>query len=129
MKISHHHGKGCLFLCEVQLRKPPQQFGPPTSKEDVQSAAKGVIPLNTKCSNAWALGNLRSWMETGNSNSDEKVPEDLLSCPEAEVVCKWLCRFVHESTNILGKLDQLHYQHQAVTLNATFSWHLDLCCF
>ena len=25
-----------------------------------------------------------------------------------------------ESTKILGKLDQLHYQHPAVTLNATF---------
>ena len=65
---------------EVQLRKPPQRFGPPTSEEDVRSAAKGVIPLITKCSNAWALGNLCSWMETRNSNSDEKVPEDLLSC-------------------------------------------------
>ena len=88
---------------EVQLRKPPQRFGPPTSEEDVRSAAKGVIPLNTKCSNAWALGNLRSWMETQNSNSDEKVPEDLLSCPEAEVVCKWLCRFVHETRKENGE--------------------------
>ena len=88
---------------EVQLRKPPQRFGPPTSEEDMQSAAKGVIPLNTKCFNALALGNLRSWMETRNSNSDEKVPEDLLSCPEAEVVCKWLCRFVHETRKENGE--------------------------
>ena len=88
---------------EVQLRKPPQRFGPLTSEEDVQSAAKGVIPLNTKCSNAWALGNLRSWMETRNSNSDEKVPEDLLSCSEAEVVCKWLCCFVHETQKDNGE--------------------------
>ena len=78
-------------------------FVPPTSEEDMQSATKGAIPLNMKCSNAWAVGNLHSWMKNRNSNSDEKVPVDLLSCPEAEVVCKWLCRSVHETRKENGE--------------------------
>ena len=28
----------------------------------------------------------------------EKVPDDLLSCDDAEVVCKWLCRWLSNCT-------------------------------
>ena len=48
----------------THLQKPPQRFGPLTSEEDFRCAAKGVIPLNTKSSNEWALRNLRNWMES-----------------------------------------------------------------
>ena len=66
-------------------------------------AAKGVVPLNTKVTNEWALRNLRSWMETRNNNCAEKVPNDILSCDDAEVVCKWLCRFVQETRKENGE--------------------------
>ena len=31
------------------------------------------------------------------SRSNEPVPCDLLSCSDASLVCKWLCRFVQET--------------------------------
>ena len=62
-----------------------------------------LIPLNLKSSNEWAFHNRHNWMESGNSNSDEKVLKDLLSCPYAEVVCKWLCLFVQETQKENGK--------------------------
>ena len=69
----------------THLLKPPQRFDPLTSEEDFRCTAKSVIPLTTK---SWALCSLHNWMESRNSNRNEKVPEDLLSCPDVEVVCK-----------------------------------------
>ena len=67
------------------------------------SAAKGVVSLNTKVNDDWALRNLRIWMEAGKKNcaeTEEKVPEDR---DDAEVVCKWLCRFVQETRKENGE--------------------------
>ena len=47
---------------------------------------KDVLLLKTKPLNEWAHLNLHNWMES--SNDDEKVTEDLLSCPVVEVVSK-----------------------------------------
>ena len=77
----------------THVQKPPQRFSLLTSEEDFRCAAKGVIPLNPKSSTKWTLCNL---MTSRNSNRDDKVPENLLPCPDAEVVCKWLCLFVQE---------------------------------
>ena len=60
--------------------------------------SKGVVPANT---NKWALKNLEEWMEM-RKKIDEPVPDDLLSCCDAHVVCKWLCRFVQETRKIDG---------------------------
>ena len=90
-------------------RRYHSNLGSLTSEEEFQCAAKGAIPLNSKSSNEWALRNLH--IKSRNSNSNEKVPEDLLSCPNAEVVCKWLylcardakgeCRTIPTCTNAL----------------------------
>ena len=84
------------------VEKPPQWFDRLMSEEDFQ-CAKGVILLNTKSSSKWALHDLHDWMDSWNSNSNENVPEDILSCPDAEVVCKWLCLFVQETRKENGK--------------------------
>ena len=63
-----------------------------TAAKSLRFAAKGIILFNTKSLNNWALHNQHSWMKGRNSNED--VPEDLLSCPDVESVCKWLCLFV-----------------------------------
>ena len=99
------------------LKKQPQRFAPLTSEEDLRSAVKGITPLNTQCLNKWALHNLRSWMDSRNSlsNDDEKVPEDLLSSPDAEVVCKWLCLFVQEMRKENGK------RHPPATIHCLLS--------
>ena len=72
---------------------------PTVNKEELISAVKGIMPLNTKFSNEWALCNLHAWMENhkGDSKGDGKVPEDLLYCKNASVVCKWLCCFAQET--------------------------------
>ena len=69
------------------------------SKEDFQCAVKDVLLLNMKPLNEWALPNRHNWMESQKSNGtdDEKVTEDLLSCPGVEVVCKYLGLFVQET--------------------------------
>jgi hypothetical protein len=74
-------------LCLNKKLSPSKRFGS-VSEEESLLAAKGVVPLNTKVTNEWALRNLRTWMETRNNNCAEKVPNDLLSCDDAEVVCK-----------------------------------------
>ena len=74
-------------VCFRACRKTSQLL----MRHHIQIQIITLILLNTKSSHAWALHNLHNWIESRNSNSDEKVTEDLLSCPDAEVVCKWLC--------------------------------------
>ena len=87
-------------MLEFEL-SPSKCFGS-VSEDESLLAAKGVVPLNMKVTNEWTLRNLRSWMETCNI-SVETVSDDLLSCDDAEVVCKWLCRFVQEARKENGE--------------------------
>ena len=46
------------------------------------------MPANTKSSNKWALKNLRAWVSDRNARmSDEAVPDDLLACEDADILC------------------------------------------
>ena len=66
--------------------------------------AKGVVPANTKSSNEWALKNLRAWVSDRNARmSDEAVPDDLLACEDADILCTWVCRFAQETRKENGE--------------------------
>ena len=57
--------------------------------EQLEDAAKGVVPINTKSINEWALRNLNAWMENRNILiPDDPVPSNLLSCAQ-ETKKKW----------------------------------------
>ena len=67
-------------------------------EKELEEASKGVVPLNTKKNNTWAVQNFNEWALSRNSRSpDDPVPEDLLSSNDADVMCKWLCLFVMET--------------------------------
>ena len=90
--------------------------------EEAWTASKGVVPANTKSTNKWALKNLEEWMEM-RKKSDEPVPDDLLSCCDAHVVCKWLCRFVQETRKIDGSrypASSIHSLLAACTININY---------
>ena len=60
-------------------------------EKELEEASKGVVPLNTKKNNTWAVQNFNEWALSRNSRSpDDPVPEDLLSSNDADVMCKWL---------------------------------------
>ena len=59
-------------------------------------AAKG-LPKNTKRINEWALKTFYQWISAQNSSqTDDIVPDDLLSSEDTTLVAKWLCKFVLE---------------------------------
>ena len=96
--------KLCLSLRKKprqdKVKEPANRFSF-VSDEEASTASKGVVPVNTESTNKWALKNLEEWMEI-RSVSNEPVPCDLLSCSDASLVCKWLCRFVQETRKIDG---------------------------
>ena len=47
------------------------------------------------------MKNLEEWKGVRKENGDP-VPDDLLSCADPGVVCKWLCRFVQETRKVDG---------------------------
>ena len=51
------------------------------SEDDVTLMCQGVVRTNTKLNNELALNNLKEWMKIC-ANSDEPVPDDLLSNPD-----------------------------------------------
>ena len=80
------------------------RFGTPVSPNSRKKAAEGVVPVNTTLSNSWAVKNLNSWIHFRNTiRPDDLAPEDLLSCGDAQVVCKWLCCFVQETKKENGE--------------------------
>ena len=68
----------------------------------LEVAAKGVVPENTIRNNRWVVNNFSEWKKSIIEN-DQFVPDDLLSCTDADLVCKWLCRYVLETRQESGK--------------------------
>ena len=88
----------------------------PVSSPERAKASKSVIPGNTKASSQSALRNFTEW--SVNSCSlvpDDPVPKELLANHDADLVCKWLCRFVLETRKTDGSL------HPASTLRSLLS--------
>ena len=82
-----------------------QSFPKPVLSPEREKASKGVIPDNTDASTQWALRNFNEW--AGNHcflTPDDPVPKDLLVSHDADLVCKWLCRFLMEARKTDGSL-------------------------
>ena len=58
--------------------KKPNRFGACVTEEQQSIAAKGVVSVNTKVANDWALRNLRQWMDHRRNCGEEQMPGDLL---------------------------------------------------
>ena len=81
----------------VPLKKSTNhRFATPKTSPERRKAAEGVVPSNTKSSTRWAENTFNLWAESCRG-SKEPVPEGLLQCHDAAVVCKWMCLFVLEA--------------------------------
>ena len=83
--------------------KKPNRFGACVTEEQQSIAAKGVVPANAKVANDWALRNLWQWMDHCRHCGEEQVPDDLLLCKDADLVCRWMCIFVQETRKENGE--------------------------
>ena len=80
------------------------RFATPVSEKEVNEAAKGVVPTNTKKNNAWAERAFDAWVQERNQLMPlDPVPTDLLQCHDASVVNKYLRYFVLEARTQDGK--------------------------
>ena len=80
------------------------RFATPVSEKEVNEAAKGVVPTNTKKNNAWAERTFDAWVQERNQLMPlNPVPTDLLQCHDASVVSKYLRYFVLEARTQDGK--------------------------
>ena len=85
--------------------RPQQRFSKPISSPEREKASKGVIPDNTEASTQWALRNFNEWASNRCILSpNDPVPKDLLASHDAELVCKWLSRFLMETRKTDGSL-------------------------
>ena len=81
-----------------QCGKGANHFAKPVNSPEREKAAKGVVPTNTEANTQWALRNFNAWtLNRSFVDSSEAVPTDLLQSHDAELVCKWLCRFLMET--------------------------------
>ena len=79
------------------------RFAVPVDSPEREKAAKGVVSAKTEANTQWALRNFNAWaLNRSFMSSAEAVPADLLSSHDAELVCKWLCRFVLETRRTDG---------------------------
>ena len=89
-----------LQECAVNVSR----FADPVSQEEIEIAAQGVVPDNTKCNNEWAANNFAEWAKARTQKSpEEPVPDNLLSCLDEKLLCKWLFRYVMETRQASGK--------------------------
>ena len=87
----------------LKRKETTEERFPVVEEKELEEASKGVVPLNTKKNNTWAIQNFNEWALSRNSRSpDDPVPEDLLSSNDADVMCKWLCLFVMETRQKSG---------------------------
>ena len=82
------------LLKEVQ---DGQCFASPVKEEEYIEVGKGVVPANTKQCNEWAAQTFEAWMKERNvKKPEDPIPEDLLHCTDAGVVCRYMRYFVLE---------------------------------
>ena len=72
--------------------------------DELEEAAKGVVPKNTKRRDIWAIKNFEDWAKNRREREpSDPVPEDLLKCTDPEVINTWLSRFVLETRQKNGQ--------------------------
>jgi len=92
-----------LMECTNQVHGVCSRFAKPVVSPEREKAAKGVVPPNTEASTQWALRNYNAWaLNRSFMTANEAVPADLLQSHDANLVCKWLCRFVMETRKTDG---------------------------
>ena len=80
------------------------QFGSPSSEQELDTAAKGVILSNTLCNTCWTENTFRTWaVERNKLCPEDPIPLDVLKSHDAKLVYKSLCRFVMETRREDGK--------------------------
>ena len=73
------------------------RFTTPVSEKEVNEAANGVVPTNTKKNNTLAERTFDAWVQL---MPLDPVPTDLLQCHDASVVSKYMRYFVLEATTL-----------------------------
>lgn len=69
----------------------------PTKPDQLEKAAEGVIPMNTRNSTNWAVQTFPTWAEQRNKREDgEKIPLDVLSCQDPGIMSFVMRAFVLE---------------------------------
>lgn len=82
-----------------------QHFSKPISSPEQEKAGKGLVPQSTEASTQWALRNFNDWASYHCSlTPDDPMPGNLLASHNANLVCKWLCRFLLETRKTDGSL-------------------------
>ena len=74
------------------------RFRPPVNDKEYVTAAKGVIPVNTKSATNWALGVFKVGMKERHEvmASPDEIPKNILDCRDPCVLSKFLRYFVLE---------------------------------
>ena len=69
----------------------------PCTEEEMQWAAKGVVPANTECSNKWAVKTFMEWAQNRRTLvPDDVVPVNFFESHDALLISKYLHMFVLE---------------------------------
>ena len=85
---------GSVFKDSTNTRR----FSSPSSEKKLREAAKGVVPKNTVNNTRWAENNFLAWAKERNKCVvDDPVPLDLLESQDADLVNKYLCRYILET--------------------------------
>ena len=94
MEFNLNPKKPKLLLSLKKKRQPLKEvtntgrFASPVTEEAYNEAGKGVVPVNTKQCNSWALRTFHAWAVERNKRpmSPDYVPSDILTCNDAGVV-------------------------------------------
>ena len=70
-----------------------------TSKEEVESMSKAIMPKNTSANTRWAVKNFHEWFEDYNSRHEDDPCPDVVLTPScsAPLLNKWLKVFIIET--------------------------------
>ena len=87
-RLEESRKRKCLSLkrtCKKKaLTEPSERFNVTVSENEINTAVKGVIPINTETSTKWAVKNFNDWMNNHNKiHTSDPVLTDLLKCHDA----------------------------------------------
>ena len=105
LRLTRARSGGTTPLGESTNGQSNSRFSKPVDSPERLKAAKGVVPANTESSTQWAVKNFTDWaLNRSTLGICEAVPADLLKSHDAELVCKWLCRFIVETRKTNGSV-------------------------
>ena len=86
-------------------KKKQKRFATPADNEEMEKICQGYVPPNTRKLTNWALIVFEQWREERNADvvEEERIPFDLLECPQTEALNFWLSQFALEARRQDGK--------------------------